>query len=154
MIHHPVFSSLTQEEFETAIKYFEKKSFKPDEFIVKENENSDMAFLLLEGEVEVIKLTIYKDDYVIETIKAPSKNFFGEVNLIDKGAVTSTIKTVTDTVILSITHERFKTLTYSHPNIGVKMLWVIAEDLARHLRKADQDIITLFNAFIEMVEND
>ena len=91
------FNNLTQEETHIALSFFEEVIFEKNEYIVKEEENSDMAFLLVEGEVDIIKITIYKEDYVIETIKAPSDNIFGEINLIDKGPVTSTIKTRTKT---------------------------------------------------------
>jgi hypothetical protein len=40
------------------------------------------------------------------------------------------------------------------PTIAIKLLWVIAYDISNHLRKADNDVITLFNAFVEVVEND
>jgi CRP/FNR family cyclic AMP-dependent transcriptional regulator len=41
-----------------------------------------------------------------------------------------------------------------YPVIGAKMLWIISYNLTKHLRKADEDIITLYNAFVEVVEND
>jgi CRP-like cAMP-binding protein len=151
---HKFFSNLTEEEINIALNFFEEAEFNKNEFIVREEENSDMAFILTEGEVDVIKVTIYKDNYVIETIKAPSEQIFGEINLIDKGKVTSTIKTKTPVKILKITHDKFKELTIKYPLIGSKIFWTIASDLAKHLRKADQDVITLFNALVEAVEND
>ncbi len=151
---NPLIEPLSKEEQQIAIKFFVKEKFKPNQYIVKEGENSDKAFTLLSGEVEIIKITIYKDNYVIDKIKGPSKNIFGEINLIDKGPVTSTIKTTTTTEIISINHENFKKLIFSYPQIGIKMLWLITNNLAKHLRKADNEIITLFNALIEVVEND
>ncbi|NPA11232.1 MAG: cyclic nucleotide-binding domain-containing protein [Epsilonproteobacteria bacterium] len=151
---HKLFKNLNEDEYKTALEYFEEIEFESDQYIVKEEENSDLAFILKEGAVNIIKVTIYKDDYVIDTIYAPSENIFGEVNLIDCGKVTSTIKTKTKVKILQITHDNFKKLTHKHPLIGVKMFWTISNDLSKHLRKADQDVITLFNALVEAVEND
>jgi CRP-like cAMP-binding protein len=151
---NPLIDNLTPSQQEIAIKYFKEENFDKDEYIVKEGEKSDKAFILISGEVEIIKLTIYKDDYVIDKIKAPSNNIFGEINLIDRGNVTSTIKTTTKTTILSITHDDFKDLIFTYPDIGIQMLWIITNNLAKHLRKADNEIITLFNALIEVVEND
>jgi CRP-like cAMP-binding protein len=148
------FKGLSEEEINLVLKFFDEVEYSAGEFIVREEEYSDMAFILKEGEVEIIKITIYKDDYVIDTIKAPSDNIFGEINLIDKGKVTSTIKAKSDVVILRITHDNFKNLTNEYPSIGIKIFWTIAEDLANHLRKADKDIITLFNALVETIEND
>ena len=41
-----------------------------------------------------------------------------------------------------------------YPHIAIKLLWVISYDITKHLRKADEDVITLFNAFVDVVEND
>jgi len=151
---HSIFKVLNDEELNQILPYFEKKFIKAEEFIVKEGEYSDIAFLLQKGEVSVIKETIYKDDYIITDIKAGGDEFFGEVNLIDRGLVTSTIKAKSDCEILQITHNNFINLMDEKPLVAVKLLWVIAYDISKHLRKADSDVITLFNAFVEVVEND
>ena len=41
-----------------------------------------------------------------------------------------------------------------NPKIGYKIIWHMAKNCANHLRKADNDVITLFNALVEVVEND
>jgi CRP-like cAMP-binding protein len=151
---HSIFKALNDEELNEVLPYFEKRFVKAGEFIVKEGEYSDIAFLLQKGEVSVIKETIYKDDYIITDIKAGGDEFFGEVNLIDRGLVTSTIKAKSDCEILQITHNNFINLMDEKPLVAVKLLWVIAYDISKHLRKADSDVITLFNAFVEVVEND
>jgi CRP-like cAMP-binding protein len=151
---HSIFKALNDSEIREVMPYFEEKEVKKGEFIVKEGEFSDKAFLLLEGEVSVIKETIYKDDYIITDIKAGGDEFFGEVNLIDRGLVTSTIKAKSDCKILQITHNDFINMMDEKPTIAIKLLWIIAYDITTHLRKADSDVITLFNAFVEVVEND
>jgi CRP-like cAMP-binding protein len=151
---HSVFKALNDKELEEILPYFQNRFIRSGEFIVKEGEYSDIAFLLVSGEVSVIKETIYKDDYIITDIKAGGDEFFGEVNLIDRGFVTSTIKAKTDCEILQISHNDFINLMDEKPTIAIKLLWVIAYDITKHLRKADNDVITLFNAFVEVVEND
>jgi CRP-like cAMP-binding protein len=151
---HSVFKALNDREIEEILPYFEEKSVKAGEFIVKEGEYSDIAFILKKGEVSVIKETIYRDDYIVTDIQAGGDEFFGEVNLIDRGLVTSTIKAKSDCEILQITHNDFINMMDEKPTIAIKLLWVIAYDISKHLRKADSDVITLFNAFVEVVEND
>jgi CRP-like cAMP-binding protein len=151
---HSIFKTLNDSEFEEILPYFQQKKIKAGEFIVKEGEYSDRAFLLQSGEVSVIKETIYKDDYIITDIKAGGDEFFGEVNLIDRGLVTSTVKAKTDCDILQITHNDFINMMDEKPTIAIKLLWVVAYDISKHLRKADSDVITLFNAFVDVVEND
>ena len=149
-----IFKALSDNEIKEVLPYFNEKEIKQDEYIVKEGEYSEKAFVLVEGEILVIKETIYKDDYIVTEIKAKGDEFFGEVNLIDRGLVTSTIKAKSDCKILEITHNEFINLIEQKPKIATKLLWIIAYDIAKHLRKADNDVITLFNALVEVVEND
>jgi len=149
-----IFKALTDDEINEVLPYFNEKEVKKGEYIVKEGEYSEKAFVLVEGEVLVIKETIYKDDYIVAEIKAKGDEFFGEVNLIDRGLVTSTIKAKSDCKILEITHNEFINLIEQKPKIATKLLWIIAYDITKHLRKADNDVITLFNALVEVVEND
>lgn len=149
-----IFKALSDNEMQEVIPYFNEKEIKEGEYIVKEGEYSEKAFVLVEGEVLVIKETIYKDDYIVTEIKAKGDEFFGEVNLIDRGLVTSTIKAKNNCKILEITHNEFINLIEQKPKIATKLLWIIAYDIAKHLRKANNDVITLFNALVEIVEND
>ncbi len=154
MREHPVFKTLNDKEYQKVLEFFEEKSYKKGTLVSKEGEYSSKAFILLEGEVEIYKTSIYKDDYVVDKVKGGGDEFFGEINLIDRGLVTSTIKAVSDIKTLEIKHNSFVTLIDNYPEIAVKMLWIISLNISKHLRKADNEILTLFNALVEVVEND
>jgi len=154
MREHPIFKTLSNKEYEKTMEFFETKEYKKDEFILKEGEYSSKAFILLNGEVEIYKTSIYNDDYVVTKVKGGGDEFFGEINLIDRGLVTSTIRALSDVKTIEIEHNSFITLMDDFPNIGTKMLWMISLNLSKHLRKADNEILTLFNALVEVVEND
>ncbi len=154
MREHPLFKTLNDKEYKIAVDFFIKRDVREGEIIVKEGDFSQKAFLLLEGEISVMKATVYEDEYVITNIKAPSYELFGEVNLIDRGLVSSTIKAAKNSKILEIDHNDFISLVDTYPQIGSKMLWIISYNLTKHLRRADKDVITLFNALVEVVEND
>ncbi len=154
MKNHPLFKTLNECEYEKALEFFEEKTYKKGEFLLREGEYFDRAFILLEGEVEIYKTSIYNDNYVVSKVKGGGDEFFAEINLIDGGLVTSTIKAIDDVKTLEIVHNSFITLLDSYPNIASKMLWMISYDLSKHLRKADNEILTLFNALVEVVEND
>ncbi len=154
MREHPIFKTLSDDEYQKVLAFFEEKSYEKGTLISKEGEYSSKAFILLEGEVEIYKTSIYKDDYVVSSVKGGGEEFFAEINLIDRGLVTSTIKAVTDIKTLEIEHKSFITLIDTYPETAVKMLWMISLNLSKHLRKADSEILTLFNALVEVVEND
>jgi len=154
MKNHAIFKSLTKEEYDKLIKIFTEKKIPKNTVLIKEGDSGDSAFLLIEGKVSIVKETIYGEDYVVTIIEAGGDEFFGEINLIDKGKRTSTITAIEDSVILEVTSDTLKNFMDNNPTIGYKILWYMTHSLARHLRKADSDVITLFNALVEVVEND
>ena len=154
MRDHPIFKTLNDDEYLKVLSFFTKKNYKKDTLVLKEGEYSSKAFILLEGEVEIYKTSIYKEDYVVTRVKGGGEEFFGEINLIDRGLVTSTIKAISDIKTFEIEHNSFINLLDTYPEIAAKMLWMISLNLSKHLRKADNEILTLFNALVEVVEND
>ena len=154
MKNHSIFKNLTQDEYDKIIGIFVEKQIPKDTILIKEGENGDSAFLLVEGKVSVVKETIYGEDYVVTLIEAGGDEFFGEINLIDKGKRTSTIKTIEDSVIFEVDSDSLYNFMNQNPTIGYKIMCYLAKSLAKHLRKADNDVLTLFNALVEVVEND
>jgi len=154
MKNHSLFKNLTQEQYQKIIQIFKEKHIKKNEIIIKEGDTGDSAFLLIKGKVSIVKETIYGEDYIVTIIEAGGDEFFGEINLIDKGKRTSTVKAVEDCIILEVTSNKLKTFMDKNPDIGYQIMWHTAKNLAKHLRKADNDVITLFNALVEVVEND
>ena len=154
MKNNPLFQNLNEEEYEKFIAIFTKKIIQKNNTILKEGELNDTAFLLLAGKVSASKESIYGDDYVLTSIKAGGEEFFGEINLIDKGKNTSTIKSIEDCEILSVTSDELKNFMDKNPIIGYKIMTYLSNSLTKHLRQADKDAITLFNALVEIVEND
>jgi len=154
MYQHPLFEKLNEDEYNQFLKIFEEKTIQKGETIIKDGESGDTAFLLIEGQVSVIKETIYGEDYVVTTIDAGGDEFFGEINLIDKGIRTSTITAITDVIIWEVSHNEIFQFMDKNPVIGYKIMSYLAKSFSSHLRKADNDLITLFNALVEVVEND
>ena len=154
MYNQSIFKELNKDEAEKLAKIFEEKHIPKDTLLIKEGEKGDSAFLLLKGKISITKETMYGEDYVVTIIEGGGDEFFGEVNLIDEGVRTSTIKTVEDSVILEVIRSRLKNFMDNNKEIGYKIMWYMAKSCAKHLRKADKDLLTLFNALVEVVEND
>ena len=153
MIQHQLFNQLTDSQKELFFKIWQEKNIQKDTILLKESQKTDKVFILLKGKLAAIKETLYGDDY-ITTIVETSDEIFGDISLIDKGSAITTIKAETDCVILETTHDKFYEFMEQYPNIGYKILLYISKSLAKYLRKADKDVITLFNALVEVVEND
>ena len=100
------------------------------------------------------KETLYNEDYIVTEIEAGGDEIFGEVSLIDQGQKNSTIKAIKQCKILKINHKDLFDFMNKNPSIGYKVLFVILENCIKYLRKADKDVVSLFNALVEVVEND
>ncbi len=151
---HPIFKTLTNEEFEQFIQIFEERKIESNTILSKEGEVNNSAFIVIFGEVSIFKATVYENDYIVTPIKAGGGEFFGEVSLIDGKASISTIKTSKESIILQINRNDFLNFLDKNPVIGYKIMKYLATQSASYLRKADKDMATLFNAFVEVVEND
>jgi len=154
MYNQSIFKELNKDESEKLIAVFEEKHIPKDTLLIKEGDIGNSAFLLLKGKISITKETMYGEDYVVTVIDGGGDEFFGEVNLIDEGKRTSTIKTIEDSVILEVTGGKLKKFMEQNKEIGYKIMWHMAKSCANHLRKADNDLLTLFNALVEVVEND
>jgi len=122
--------------------------------LIKEGEIGESAFLLVSGKVSIVKENMYGEDYIVTIIEAGGDELFGEVNLIDKGKRISTINAIEDCEIMEIFSNDLKEFMNNNPIIGYKIMNYLAKNCVKYLRKADNDVITLFNALVEVVEND
>jgi len=154
MRNYSLFQELNDDEYNKLLTIFKTKKIDKDTILIKENENGSSAFFLLAGKVSILKETIYGEDYIVTIIDSNGEEFFGEVNLIDNGKRTSTITAVEDCEILEVNSDDLKVFMDNNPVIGYKIMTYLAKACAKHLRKADNDVITLFNALVEVVEND
>jgi len=154
MKNRSLFKNLDENEFNKLIKLFEKKTISKNSVLIKEGENGDTAFLLLNGKVSVVKENMYGEDYIVTIINAGGDELFGEVNLIDKGKRISTITAMESCEIIEITSDKLKYFMDNNPTSGYKIMSYLAQNCVKYLRKADNDVITLFNALVEVVEND
>ena len=118
--------------------------------IIKEGEFGDSLFVLKAGAVIVMKKTLEKEDYTL--VRLESKEgaviLFGELALLDNDKRSATIITDTDCELLEIKRKDFLKLGDKHPRLGLPITREISTKLAQNLRKANQDILTLFQALV------
>jgi CRP-like cAMP-binding protein len=77
--------------------------------------------------------------------------FFGEVGLIDKDKRSATVVCKTDCEFYVLSRENFLALGARSPSIGLIITRELTKIVCQRLRKANNDIITLFDALVEEV---
>jgi len=74
--------------------------------------------------------------------------FFGEFSLLDPDKRSATVMADTDCEVLEIKRKDFIKIGDEHPHLGLPITREISAKLAQSLRRANQDIITLFEALV------
>jgi CRP-like cAMP-binding protein len=77
---------------------------------------------------------------------------FGELSLLDRVLRSATVVAETDCRFLVIARERFHAFGDRHPAAGLVVTRRLAERLAARLRRANEDMVTLFSALVHEVE--
>lgn len=120
------------------------------ETVIREGEEGDALFVILAGRVRTEKRTPSGDSYTVRRLEAGS--FFGELSLLDREVRSATVTAETDAELLAVTRERFLAFGDRLPEGGLKVTRRLAELLATRLRRANEDVVTLFSALVHEVE--
>lgn len=146
-----LFQELTPDELNMMDKIVTMESFAEGQKIVKEGEKGDKLYMIIKGDVEILKSTIFGDEYTCDFLPESKHLFFGEFSLLDADVRSATVKAITPVEALVLKRDTFLPFCESHKAIGYKIMKVIAMRLASRLRKADRDIVTLFEALVDEI---
>lgn len=149
-----LFKDLTPDEMDRFARIVSIRNFRENEEILREGEKGGELYIVYEGDVEVQKKTIYGDYYTCAVLTGCSNCFFGEVALLDNDVRSATIKSITPVSTFVIEHDDFMSFCNENMVIGYKIMREISKLLCGRLRKADRDILTLFEALVEEIGTD
>jgi len=126
------------------------RSFASGKHIIRESEFGDDLFILVNGEIEILKSTLQKEEYTVATLNADMKGIYvGEMALIDNDTRSASVMAKTRCDCLVISREEFLKFGNENPRIGLMITRVIASQISTRLRKSNADVITLFSALVE-----
>ena len=149
----PLLNRLSDEELSLLAAVMQERSFPAGTEILREGEEGDEMFLLLEGSVDILKTTPFGDKYVTASLQDSYHCSFGEMALIDKGKRSATVQAKTDCRTLSLKYEAFQSFCRENPTIGLELLMSISATLVRDLRMENENLHIVYQALIEEIEN-
>lgn len=120
--------------------------------IITEGEQGDEMFILNKGKVSIEKKTLQDESYTVVSLSDTMNIFFGEQALMDNDTRSATVVAETDVECYVIKKKDFDKLGDENPTIGLVITREIAKMLSGRLRKANSDVITLFEALVKQVE--
>lgn len=128
------------------------KNFKKGTTIIREGDQGDELFIVLKGEIDIMKTTLQYEKYVVTTLNSDTGVVFvGELGLIDSDKRSATVEAKTDCECLVLKRNRFIRFGDENPEIGLNITRGIAQELSQKLRKTGSDVITLFSALVEEI---
>jgi CRP-like cAMP-binding protein len=122
--------------------------------VISEGESGDVLFIIKSGVVTIVKKTKPGDPYTVAELSGENNMFFGEMALIDDDKRSATVICKTDCEFYLLTRDQFTRLGDMYPDVGLAMTRQLSEMLSSRLRKANSDIVMLFDALVgEVVES-
>jgi CRP-like cAMP-binding protein len=139
-----LFYNLTQEQLEQVESICEVVDYEKGAMIVSESSREDELYLILRGEAEVLI-----DPTLVQTRNAPASEphivsilrrgqSFGEIALVDQGVRSASVRcSQRNTRMLRIPRQRLLELCETYPDLGYRVLFNLAADLAQKIRNSD-----------------
>ena len=127
----PMFAGMDRSKLKLLSFASERYQYEPGEVVIKQGDLGDKAYVIVDGEAEVI----------LETSEGPKKlvtmkknELFGELALLCEAPRTATIQAGTELQVMSIEKDIFFTLIAEDPQMSARITRSVAERLERTTR--------------------
>jgi CRP/FNR family transcriptional regulator, cyclic AMP receptor protein len=139
-----LFYNLNPTQLELIENICEECKYKQGDVIFEENSRQGELYLILSGEVEILinpSLVSAKMEtpVALERIAMLRRGqSFGEMALVDEGVRSATAKVVSkNAVLLRLSRHRFLLLCSTYPELGYRVMYNLAMDMAQKIRNTD-----------------
>ena len=126
-----LFSLMKKKDLRRIAKLAKHHSYKKGETIVREGARDGRLFIVISGEVEVIKGLGAGDEKTLRMLR--TDNYFGEMALIDDHVRTASVVAKEETEVLSLYQWNIREEIKKYPAIAIELL----QTLGRRLRAVE-----------------
>jgi len=132
LIKIPLFSLMKKKDLRRIGKLARHHSYKKGDLIVREGDRDGRLFIIISGEVEVIKDLGGQSEKSLRIFT--SYNYFGEMALIDDYVRTASVVARNDTELISLDQWNIREEIRKYPSIAIEIMQI----LGRRLREAEE----------------
>jgi len=139
-----IFYQFTPTQLELVANLCREEVFQAGEIVFKENSSSKELYIIAQGEVDIlIKPANVSLLGMLEEEEAPVATLrrgqnFGEVALVDEGLRSASARAAQkDTRLLVISRDKLIMLCETYPQLGYRLMYNLAADLAMKIRNTD-----------------
>ena len=139
----PFFQELSEDELKKLAQVMEERTFKKGEIIFNEGEEGKALYLLIDGEVEVVKTM---KGWYKETLAVFKRGrLFGELSFLSGKNHSALARTTQDVKVYVLTKDQYDKLEKNDPVITQKIMKVIALTLSTALQKMNERFLHMVN---------
>lgn len=121
------------------------------ENIIHEGETSSEVFVILEGEVEIIKeAEANKESYTIAELKA--FDYFGEMTILGESVRSATVRTKIPTTVIAIAVKKLLTPKYGRDTVYGVLMNNISQQLADRLSNTNEVAVSALQRELSLVK--
>jgi CRP/FNR family transcriptional regulator, cyclic AMP receptor protein len=138
-----IFYQFTPTQLELVANICQEATYQKDDLIFKENSGSKELYVIIQGEVDIIvdpSLVGTSEEGIENTTIATLRRgqSFGEIALVDEGLRSaSACAAQKDTRLLIIPRNKLIMLCDTYPQLGYRLMYNLAADLAMKIRNTD-----------------
>lgn len=138
-----IFFQFTPTQLELVANICQEVTFQKDDLIFKENTSSKELYIIIQGEVDIAVdpslVSITEDGIENRTIATMRRGqSFGEVALVDEGLRSASARAAQNaTRLLIIPRDKLIMLCETYPQLGYRLMYNLAADLAMKIRNTD-----------------
>ncbi len=130
-----LFDNMTDEEISSVIEGLQTVVVPTGLSVISEHAHGDNLYVIIKGNVEIIKDIAENDDDVVAQLKVLEPGeFFGEMSLLDDEPRSANVISKNNVEVLVIPKERFQQIAYSNP----KVMFNLIRTLSWRLRDTNQ----------------
>ncbi|HNN12887.1 MAG TPA: cyclic nucleotide-binding domain-containing protein [Anaerolineales bacterium] len=135
-----IFYQFTPTQLELVANLCREVNFNAGEVIFQENSSSKELYVIVQGEVDILinrsNGTSAKNETAVARLRRGQS--FGEVALVDEGLRSaSAYSALKDTRLLVIPRDKIIMLCETYPQLGYRLMYNLAADLAMKIRNTD-----------------
>jgi CRP-like cAMP-binding protein len=136
-----IFYQFTPTQLELVANLCQEVTFNAGEIIFKENSGSKELYVIMLGEVDILihrgaTGSLNRSETMIARLRRGQS--FGEVALVDEGLRSASARAAqNDTRLLVIPRDKLIMLCETYPQLGYRLMYNLAADLAMKIRNTD-----------------
>lgn len=138
LIDIPMFARIDRADLDDLPSICDLYSYEAGEQIIHEGDASRSLFILLSGEVDILKKGQQKEAIKLNTLKTGAT--FGETSIFKNQPSTASVKATSLSLIMALSREKFSAYINTHPRAGLVIMTFIVFGLLEKLRSSNEVI--------------